>query len=185
MVRDADSVVAVDAEERSDRASGAIVARSASAIEADWLIDLCADRIREERAYEWNAAAERVEVVGAWPTTGSCSTSGALASQLPMPTPRRWRARCPRRRGRAGRTRSSTRTRSSGCAARVAFVRAHLPEAGLPDVSEAELDGALARALRGRDSFAELREAGFVGALRGAARSRRRRRCSPERRPSG
>ena len=47
MVRDAELMVVVDAEQRSDRASGAIVARSATAIEADWLIDVAADRMRE------------------------------------------------------------------------------------------------------------------------------------------
>ena len=63
VVRDAELMVVVDAEQRSDRASGAIVARSATAIETDWLIDVAADRLREVDAYEWNAAAERVEVV--------------------------------------------------------------------------------------------------------------------------
>ena len=68
---------------------------------------------------------------------------------------------------------------------RVAFVRAHLPEAGLPELGDAELDATLRRALRGRDSFAELREARLPRRARGAARARRRRRCWPRRRPSG
>ncbi|MGZ3428403.1 MAG: helicase-related protein, partial [Polyangia bacterium] len=54
VVRDAQLMVVVDAEQRSDRASGAIVARSVTAIETDWLIDVAADRMREVKAYQWN-----------------------------------------------------------------------------------------------------------------------------------
>jgi ATP-dependent helicase HrpB len=48
---------------------------------------------------------------------------------------------------------------------RIAFVRAHLPEAGLPEIGPAELDATLAELCQGRDSFGSLREAGFVAAL--------------------
>src|SRR5437868_1949658 len=48
---------------------------------------------------------------------------------------------------------------------RVAFVRQHLPEAAPPEVGDGELDATLAELCIGRDSLAELREAGFLGAL--------------------
>ncbi len=88
----------------------------------------------------------------------------AVAARRASTAPRS-RAPCTRRRARAGRTRSSTPRTLERLRGRVAFVRAHLPEAGLPEVGEAELDATLAELCLGRDSFAELREAGLLGAL--------------------
>ena len=118
VVRDAELMVVVDAEQRSDRAGGAIVARSATAIETDWLIDVAADRLREVAAYEWNAAAERVEVVErmtydalvlderrAWPSQVARADAGGGGADART-----------RRRARAGCRRSSTPRTSSGCA---------------------------------------------------------------------
>jgi ATP-dependent helicase HrpB len=166
VVRDADLMVVVDVEQRSDRASGAIVARSATAIEADWLIDVAADRIRELRAYEWNAAAERVEVVDrmsydalvlderrAWPSQLADADGAAVARAL---------HEAARARGTHAFVDAEALERLRG---RVAFVRAQLPEAGLPELTEDELDAALGEVCVGRDSFAALREAGFLGAL--------------------
>jgi ATP-dependent helicase HrpB len=159
-------MVVVDVEQRSDRASGAIVARSATAIEADWLIDVAADRIREVRVYGWNAAAERVEVVErmsydalvlderrAWPTQLADVDAEAVARAL---------YEAARARGTHAFVEEEALERLRG---RVAFVRVHLPEAGLPELGESELEAALAELCVGRDSFAELREAGFLGAL--------------------
>jgi ATP-dependent helicase HrpB len=166
VVRDAQLMVVVDVEQRSDRASGAIVARSATAIEADWLIDVAADRIREVRVYGWNAAAERVEVVErmsydalvlderrAWPTQLADVDAEAVARAL---------YEAARARGTHAFVEEEALERLRG---RVAFVRVHLPEAGLPELGESELEAALAELCVGRDSFAELREAGFLGAL--------------------
>jgi ATP-dependent helicase HrpB len=47
----------------------------------------------------------------------------------------------------------------------VAFVRAHLPEAGLAELDDAALDATLAELCVGRDSLAELRDADVLGAL--------------------
>ncbi|HXU73781.1 MAG TPA: ATP-dependent helicase HrpB [Polyangia bacterium] len=166
VVRDADLMVVVDAEQRSDRASGAIVARSVTAIEADWLIDVAADRIREVRAYAWNAPAERVEVIErmtydalvlderrAWPSQLGDADADAVARAL---------HEAARDRGTHAFVDAEALERLRG---RVAFVRAHLPEAGLPELTEAELDAALGELCVGRDSFAELREGGFLSAL--------------------
>jgi hypothetical protein len=62
VVRDAQLMVAVDVEERRTGASRKAIARAASAIEPEWLIDLFPDALREERQAEWNAAGERVEI---------------------------------------------------------------------------------------------------------------------------
>lgn len=53
--------VVMDAEDRSDRPLPLV--RMASCIEADWLIDLFADSVREEETLTWNRTAERVEAV--------------------------------------------------------------------------------------------------------------------------
>src|SRR6185369_6973486 len=60
----------IDAEERAeaDRArtpgrGGRALVRMASAIEADWLLELFTDAIRDTTEATWNAASERVEVV--------------------------------------------------------------------------------------------------------------------------
>ncbi|RYE95130.1 MAG: ATP-dependent helicase HrpB, partial [Myxococcales bacterium] len=57
-------VVVVDVQESGDeRSKGPPIARSVSAIEPEWLLDLFADRVRDEREVTWNDAAGRVEVV--------------------------------------------------------------------------------------------------------------------------
>jgi ATP-dependent helicase HrpB len=63
VVRDAEWIVAVDAEERRSEsgASRTPLVRLASSIEPDWLIDLFADRIQEKTETGWNAATEQVE----------------------------------------------------------------------------------------------------------------------------
>jgi ATP-dependent helicase HrpB len=65
VVRQAEFLVAVDAEVRSDpaanRQAGTIV-RMASAIEPEWLLDLFADNLSEKTEAQWNDEAERVEV---------------------------------------------------------------------------------------------------------------------------
>jgi ATP-dependent helicase HrpB len=62
VVRDAEWMVALEAEERSQGARGGVVVRVASAIEPDWLIDLFPDEIVEKREVQWDGAAERVVV---------------------------------------------------------------------------------------------------------------------------
>jgi len=166
VVRDAELMVVVDAEQRTDRSGGAIVARSVTAIEADWLIDVAADRMREIKAYEWNAAAERVEVVErmtydqlvlderrAWPSQVAGVDDAAVARAL---------HEAARARGLQAFVDAEELERLRG---RVAFVRQHLPEAALPDVGDAELDATLGELCLGCDRLAELRDADFLGAL--------------------
>lgn len=59
VVRDADWLVAVDAEERA----GGTFVRVASEIDAAWLLDLFIDRIRETDERAWNERSQRVECV--------------------------------------------------------------------------------------------------------------------------
>lgn len=65
IVRDDELVVLVDVEERGHgqgKASRTLV-RLASAIEADWLLDLPGSPVHETTEVSWNSAAERVDVV--------------------------------------------------------------------------------------------------------------------------
>jgi ATP-dependent helicase HrpB len=55
-------LVAVDAEERSGPAGGVTV-RLASAIEPEWLLEVCPDALETRRELEWNPNAERVDEV--------------------------------------------------------------------------------------------------------------------------
>jgi ATP-dependent helicase HrpB len=60
VVRDAEWMVALDAEERSQGARGGVLVRLASGIEPEWLIDLFPDDVEERREVRWDARAERV-----------------------------------------------------------------------------------------------------------------------------
>jgi ATP-dependent helicase HrpB len=60
-VREAELMVAVDAEERRDAGRARAIVRLASAIELDWLLDLQPDFLREETQLVWEASRERVE----------------------------------------------------------------------------------------------------------------------------
>jgi ATP-dependent helicase HrpB len=69
VVRDTDLLVLVDVEERGNatvKGGGAMsktLVRLASAIEADWLLDLPGSPVHETQEVLWNAQAERIEVV--------------------------------------------------------------------------------------------------------------------------
>jgi ATP-dependent helicase HrpB len=72
VVRDAEWIVALDAEERQNsgpgaplggasRGRGGVVVRLASAIEPEWLLEVCTQDVVERREVRWNAEGERVQ----------------------------------------------------------------------------------------------------------------------------
>ncbi|MEJ7710497.1 MAG: hypothetical protein WKF84_11675 [Pyrinomonadaceae bacterium] len=72
VVRKAEFMVAIDAEERQESGNTAggggrqrvrNVVRLASAIEVDWLLDLFPNEIKESVEAHWNAPGERVEII--------------------------------------------------------------------------------------------------------------------------
>jgi ATP-dependent RNA helicase HrpB len=160
VVRDAEWLVALDAEEATPGARAAVVVRLASAIEPEWLIDLFPRDVQERREVFWNAQMERVEVrdVIAW---------GALAlhaSEEAEPSPE-----------------ESSRVLAE--AALAVQPRAFAPEGALDqwlararfaasvDASVCAPDDEAVRAVlvglcQGRRSFAELRAAGLLVSLR-------------------
>ena len=166
VVRDAELLVAVDAEERSGKGqakSGVVTVRSASKVEPEWLLDLFADRLRETVEYLWNAEAERVDVVR------------KLAYDQVVLDDRRVPAR-------AGDGEPAARVLAAAALAkgsrafvddealdrllgRWAFVRASFPELGLPELAESDVDVALAAMCAGSTRFDELRGERLLDAL--------------------
>jgi ATP-dependent helicase HrpB len=61
VVRSAEWLVALDAEERARGSRGGVVVRLASAIEPEWLIELFPRDVKERHEVVWNAQAERVD----------------------------------------------------------------------------------------------------------------------------
>jgi ATP-dependent helicase HrpB len=178
VVRGAEFMVAVDAEERGDAASafarssrsgmsaaksGAAksVVRLASAIEPDWLLDLFADSLAERVEARWNAQGERVEVVrrlvyeqlvvDEWRADKSEGeeVTRALASAALD----------------AGARAFADWEQVESFLARVEFTSGAFPEESLPALSDADVDAALVEMCEGRRSFAELREAARAGEL--------------------
>jgi ATP-dependent helicase HrpB len=172
VVREAEFMVAVDAEERGDAAataraskSGAGAAKSvvrlASAIEPDWLLDLFADTLAERVEARWNAQGERVEVVrrlvydqlviDEWRADraeGEEVTRALAAAALD-----------------AGVRAFIEREQLESLLARVEFVAGAFPEESIPTLGEGDALAALEEMCVGRRSFAELREAARAGEL--------------------
>jgi ATP-dependent helicase HrpB len=183
VVREAPLLVAVDVEERGDallrrgpgaqeqRARGPRV-RVASAIEPEWLLDLFPDALRDTVELVWEPARERVEV-----------TSRLSYDALPLEESRR----LPRPDDPAEMERAADlllgAARARGPAAlgdpeavrdlraRLSLVAQHCPEAALRALTDQDLDQALAALCQGRSSFAEIKEADWMGALLARAAS--------------
>ena len=166
VVRRSMFLVAVDAEERRDAGRGRqgrgraeTVIRLASAIEPEWLLDLFADAIRETTSLEWNAAAERVEIVRrlvydelvldeSRSSDVATSEASALLAEAALA---------------AGVGSFVEGEATERFLARVEFVASVFPEADFPRLGEADVRESLVRLCAGRRSFAELREAARAG----------------------
>jgi ATP-dependent helicase HrpB len=177
VVRAAEFVVAVDAE---DRAGGArvparaakTVVRLASKTEPDWLLDLFPDALAEKTEARWNAQGERVEllrrltydqlVIDEWraPRAEGPEVTRALAEAALDAGPQAF----------------ADAEETERFLARAEFVARTFPEAALPELNTEDVRGALAELCEGRRSFAELREAARGGGLVEVLR----RRLSPE-----
>ncbi|MFL6333595.1 MAG: ATP-dependent helicase HrpB [Pyrinomonadaceae bacterium] len=177
VVRAADFLVTVDAEERGDaqrmpaRAAKTVV-RLASRVEPDWLLDLFPEALAEKSEARWNTQGERVEllrrltydqlVVEEWraPRAEGPEVTRALAEAALNVGPQAF----------------ADAEETERFLARVEFVARTFPEARLPELNDDEVRVALAELCEGRRSFAELREAARGGGLLEALR----RRLTPE-----
>jgi ATP-dependent helicase HrpB len=178
VVRQAELMVAVDIEERRDRKqpapflspgasakagarASATIVRLASAIEPEWLLDLFAESLAETTEAQWNAQAERVEVV-----------RRLLYDQLVLDEKREREAS-----GEevtrvlasaalaAGPSAFTAQDEIARFLARVEFLARAFPEAGVPALVEQDARDALAALCEGKQSFAELRAAARHGGL--------------------
>ncbi len=166
VVRAADFIVAVDAEEKGDAARTTARAaktsvRLASKIEPDWLLDLFPEALEEKTEARWNAQAERVEllrrltydqlVIDEWraPRAEGEEVSRALAEAALG----------------AGVQAFADVEEVERFLARVEFVARTFPEAALPELNDEDVRVGLADLCEGRRSFAELREAARGGGL--------------------
>jgi ATP-dependent helicase HrpB len=168
-VADVDLVVALDVEERAEaalpgRPAGRprAVVRMASAVEADWILDLFTDQVRDTMLAVWNAAAERVEVVRRLAYDGLVleETRGGGGDPREIA---RVLAEAVRAKGWRAFARDEDVDR---WIARVAFVAGHFPELGLPALDEAGIEAALVELCEGAQSFADLREHDLAARLR-------------------
>lgn len=162
VVRQAEFLVAVDAEERRGAATNRQrVVRLASQIQPDWLIDLFADELRETIDARWNAQAERVEVVERMfydqLVIDERKTNEARGNEVARVLAEAALA--------AGWQKFADEEAVLKWLARGEFIARHFPEAGLPSFTETDVRAALMELCAGLRSFAELRAAAGRGGL--------------------
>lgn len=161
VVRDAEWLIALDAEERGDsRTRSGVLVRMASAIEPEWLIDLSAGDLSEAREVTWDADAERA-VTRETLRWGTLPLVESEPTMTASPEASRVLAQAARAAGLAAFAPSDA---LELWLARVRFASSVDPSIRAPD--DAALEVTLAALCEGRTSFAELREAGALEMLR-------------------
>ncbi len=158
----AEWVVAVDAEERGTVGAGrnAVSIRLAVGIDAESLLEILPDEIKQEERLVWNAAAGRVDrmtrlalgVLGLEETRRPAEASAEASRLL---------AEAALNAGPVGF--ASGGAASEQLVARLEVLRAALPEEQIPLLDAAATQAALVAACAGLTSFAELRASGFSG----------------------
>lgn len=158
-------VVAVDVEERSEGTKNRVLVRAASAVEADWLLELFTDAVSDSVRVYWNDKQERVEVTREL-AYGSLALEETRVTTFDEALEKRVaevlaKAACAR--GMAAFVSGDGLERWF---ARVRFVQKHCPEVGLPVVNDELLERAVREASLGRRSFSDLRGADIGAAIR-------------------
>jgi ATP-dependent helicase HrpB len=181
----ADWLVAVDVQERVGDARktgqggwtdatggrpGGVAVRLAAAIEPEWLLDVCADRVEEIDALSWNPETERVER-HAGLRFGALALDESVTPAPPGEETSRLLAEAALARGLERLPGAESLPR---LLARVAFARELAPDGALPALAADDLAAMLRLACAGRRGFAELAEADLAAvaedALGGEAR---------------
>ena len=173
VVRDAPWMVAVDAES----VRGRVVVRLASAIEAEWLIDVAPDEIVEEDKVTWDAASEKVLATSRMTWGGLVLSESASASSEAEVTRVLAKAACD-----AGWRAFDPEGALAHWLARARFVATHRPELVAP--TDEDVNAALATMAEGHRSFAELRAMSLLTAVSNqlpAAHAAQLRALAPER----
>ena len=171
VVRDAEWLVALDAEERqgpppgpripgATAPRGGVVVRLASAIEPEWLLDLFPADVVEDRAVTWDARAERVQSREAMVWDGLVLHASESANAPPAEASRVLAEAALA----AGPGAFAPREAMDRWLARARFAAGVGGSGGAPD--DAAVRAAIEQICEGRRSFAELREAGLLDVLR-------------------
>jgi ATP-dependent helicase HrpB len=160
VVRDAEWMVALDAEERTQGARAAVVVRLASGIEPEWLIELFPRDVKELREVSWNAQTERVQTRESISWEGLALYESERGESNAEETSRVL-AQAALARGPAAFAADGALDR---WLARARYASTIDPSIDAPD--DDAVRAALVRLCDGRASFAELRDAGLLDALR-------------------
>lgn len=162
-----DLLVAIDVEERNQAAPGAgrggasTSIRLACAIQAEWLLDLFADALRESDTLAWNPTTERVERASRI-SYGAIALEESISAAPPSEESSRMLAEAAIARGLDAFDELGALANQT---ARIAFVRGLRPDAGLPALDEEALRALVSAACAGMVGFQELRAVGMATRL--------------------
>jgi ATP-dependent helicase HrpB len=160
----AEWLVAIDVEERAagPRATGGrpggVAVRLAAAIEPEWLLDVCADRVEDLDTLAFNADTQRVERRSGL-RFGALSLDETITPAPPGEETSRLLAEAALARGIDRLPGAEDLPR---LLARLEFARALAPAGALPDLGAGDLAAVLRLACAGRRGFAELAEANLA-----------------------
>src|SRR5690606_8762296 len=163
VVREAELLVALDVDERTiGPGSSAVPIRRASAVRGDWLMDLCSERLTLDEELVWNEDAERVELATRL-AFGAITLEETRVPAPPSPEASAVLERAVLSHGVQEFLRADAIATFSE---RLALFARHYPNANAPVLDEAEIERFVRAACQNRTSFAELRAADPVAALR-------------------
>ncbi len=164
VVNEAELVVVTDAEERTAAASRQVIARSATAIEPEWLLELQPDRIRDEDTVVWNPALHRVEAVS------RLTFDNITLEETRSPEKARTHPDTPAlladQARQAGLSTFVDLDALDSWRRRVRFAATHAPDLGFSPPDDAWIAAAIARAAEGAASFADLRKLPLLDLVR-------------------
>ena len=160
-VKDAEFLVAIDAEDRGEGRNRRTTVRLASAIEPEWLLELFPEAIHDSVETRWNETLERVDVAErmSYLTLVLDETRGGKASAQATSDLLTTQALL---RGAAS---FAAEGQLDRWLARLAFARSVAPPPGLPAIGSEELREVVAELCQGCSSFAELRKEGLLPTL--------------------
>ncbi|MEE8408073.1 MAG: ATP-dependent helicase HrpB [Myxococcota bacterium] len=161
VVRDPEWMVAVEAEQRQ-HSGGRPIVRLASAIDPSWLLDLFPHAVRATDALEWDPETERVESTSRLEYESLILEESRQAAEPSEAATALLREAAIA----AGPAAFGDREALTGLIERIACVRRAAGGADLPALSHEDAVAALEELCEGRRSFAELRDASLLDALR-------------------
>ncbi len=164
VVREVELAVLIDVEDRTAAGGrgGRVMVRTASAITADWLLELPGDCIHETAEPQWNSDAERIELVRRLQyeqlvlDESRTAGDGGDAAQVELLVSKLQAAQL---------MIFSDGEAFPPWAAKLAFIAEHCPEVGLHSMTPDALFQVLRRLCTGRASFAELRHESLINAV--------------------